>query len=114
MGERIFMKYPLLKIGLLEKKKGIFKKENILGWQYYFSFNNPLLIRDIIEIIEYIKLELERDMELLGAKTMLEEFYESFNRDIKPKLKEHLTKCNTIEEVHAPFPEDLLTKGVNE
>jgi len=106
------MSHVFLKIGLLEEK-GFLKKGNRssgLGWQYlpHFPFNNPLAIREVIGILEHIKLELERDMELLGAKSMLDEFYEFFNNDAKPKIKEHLAKCNTIEEVHEPFPEDIL------
>ena len=77
-----------------------------------FPINNPLAIRDIIATLDYIKLQLERDMELLGAKSMIDEYCDLFNNTIRPKAKEYLAKCNTIKEAHKPFPESFLEEDI--
>lgn len=101
-----------IEMGEMKEKTGLLQKEYKVGYQFTPSFpiTNPVAIISLMDMLKSIQLELERDLEILGATAMYEAFIQKWRDTMEPLLREHYGTCDTIEEVHSPYPEELLSK----
>lgn len=101
-----------LKIGIIQQKTGFMKKKNSIGYYYtsFFRFDDPLFLSEVIGQMKRITVELERDMELIGAGDLVKKERNRWEEKIEPILRKYHLTCKTIEENHSEYPEEIMKK----
>ena len=99
-----------LKIGIIQQKTGFMKKKKSIGYYYtsFFRFDDPLFLSEVIGQMKRITVELERDMELIGAGDLVKKERNRWEKKIEPILRKHHLTCKTIEENHSEYPEETM------
>ncbi len=105
------METEWLKIGIIPKKEGVFKKSHLIGWQLTpeFPFYHYPSVMEVLTQIGTVKLEIERMLELSDAGALIKEYRNRWDK-AESLLKEYYKNCKTVEELSKQYPTDIAEK----